>query len=47
MWHGQRLAIETIERQWREPEGPAFCVRTVSGQRFELRYAEHADNWTI
>ena len=45
-WQGERLAIEEIERQWREPGGPAFRVRAAGGQRFELHYDERADAWT-
>lgn len=47
MWEGQRLAIEEIERRWREPGGPAFRVRTKDGRRFQLRYDEQDNTWTI
>lgn len=46
-WASRRLAIEAIERQWQEPDGPAFRVRTADGQRFELHYDERADDWAI
>lgn len=46
-WQGRRLVIEEIERAWREPTGPAFRVRTMDGRRFELRYDESRDKWTI
>jgi len=46
-WAGQRLTIEEIERQWREPDGPAFRVRTTNTQRFELRYNEHTNTWLV
>ncbi len=47
IWENRHLAIEAIERQWQEPSGPAFRVRTADGQRFELHYDERADIWAI
>ncbi len=46
-WENQRLTIEVIERQWREPDGPAFRVRAAGGRRFELHYNDYTDAWTI
>ena len=47
VWQGQRYPVTRIESRWRTPEGPAFCVRTETGERFELHYHEAQDGWTI
>jgi hypothetical protein len=47
LWRGERLAVETVERQWRTPTGPAFRVRAADGRTFTLVYDEAADSWTI
>lgn len=47
IWEGQRLVIAEIERHWREPTGPAFHVHTLDGRRFEVRYDESKDRWSI
>gem|GEM_PF-6484734 len=47
LWQGQRYPVTRIERRWRTPEGPAFCIRTKPGQRFELLYHEVQDRWLI
>jgi hypothetical protein len=36
-----------VEARWRTPQGPAFSVQTETGERFELRYDESDDRWTI
>jgi len=46
-WSGQRLRIVQVERRWMTPDGPAFWVRTEPGHRFEVRYQQQADCWTI
>ena len=47
LWQGRRYPVSRIERRWRTPEGPAFCIRTKPGQRFELLYHEVQDRWLI
>ncbi len=47
VWRAQRYAIVQIERRWQSPEGPAFCVGTETGERFELHYHERAQQWMI
>ena len=47
VWHGRRYQVARIERRWRAPEGPAFCVQAQSGDFFELWYNENADRWLI
>ena len=47
VWQGRRLPVTRIERRWRTPEGPAFCVETERGIPFELHYSELEDVWTI
>ncbi len=46
-WEGERLEIEEIESNWRDPNGPAFRVRTRAGRRFELHYDEIKDEWQV
>jgi hypothetical protein len=47
VWQGRRFPVVQIERRWRTPEGPAFCVETEPGMPFELRYGELEDIWII
>ena len=47
VWQGRRCQVTRVERRWRAPEGPAFCVQVQSGDSFELWYNERADRWTI
>ena len=44
-WQGRRQEVESVESEWRTPRGKAFRVRTRSGSRFELLYAELEDSW--
>lgn len=46
-WQGERRAVAVVERAWRTPAGPHFCVRTEDGARFELAYDEGADEWKL
>jgi hypothetical protein len=39
--------VAEILRQWKDPAGKGFRVRTVDGQEFELRYIESANEWQI
>jgi hypothetical protein len=43
----ERLEVETIETEWRSPEGKFFRVKTMNGSIFELFYDEASDNWQI
>jgi hypothetical protein len=47
VWRGRRFAVDHVEARWRTPAGPAFSVRTETGERFELHYDELDDRWTI
>jgi hypothetical protein len=47
LWQGRRYPVIRVESRWRTPEGPAFCVGTGSGERFELVYREIQDRWVI
>jgi hypothetical protein len=47
VWRGCHFAIDHVEARWRTPQGPAFSVQTETGERFELRYDESDDRWTI
>jgi hypothetical protein len=46
-WEGERLEVETIEEQWRIPEGVRFRVRCGDGRHFELLYDEMKDDWRV
>ena len=43
----ERLEVETIEAEWRRPEGKYFRVKTKNGSIFELIYDETTDCWQI
>lgn len=47
IWQGVRLAVTSVERAWRDPEGPCFHVQAEDGRQFELRYNEGRDRWQI
>jgi hypothetical protein len=47
VWQGRRYSVVQIERRWQSPEGPAFCVGTETGERFQLHYHEVAHRWAI
>ena len=47
IWQDCRYCVAEIEARWRTPDGPAFRVRTGSGQRFDLHYHERQDHWAI
>jgi hypothetical protein len=47
IWQGRRYTIASIESRWRTPEGPAFFVHVDSLDRFEVRYHEADDRWTL
>ncbi|MEJ5202278.1 MAG: hypothetical protein WHV66_08585 [Anaerolineales bacterium] len=46
-WEGELLEVSAVETEWRTPQGRGFRVRTPQGQRFELFYNEHNDEWEI
>ncbi len=46
-WEGRRLEIAEILREWGNPSGKGFRVRTTAGQEFELSYLEQANEWQI
>lgn len=46
-WQGERLEIDQIVAEWRDPEGKHFRVVTLSGQLFDLYYIEMYDQWQI
>jgi len=46
-WRGMRYPVSAIEAEWRIPGGRKFRVRTEAGARFELLYAELADEWRV
>jgi hypothetical protein len=46
-WEGRRLEITAIVRQWRNPAGKGFRVRTTDAQEFDLFYNEVTHEWQI
>ena len=36
-----------VETRWRVPDGPAFVIRTESGERLELIYSEGLAQWSV
>ncbi len=46
-WQGRCYEIETVEAEWRSPEGKYFHVRTQGGLVFDLLYRELYDGWQI
>lgn len=44
-WQGERLIVDRIEAQWRQPEGFGFRVSTTDGQVLELFYFAAQDVW--
>ena len=46
-WEGRRLEIAAILRQWRDPAGKRFRVRTTDAQEFDLFYNEVTHEWQI
>jgi len=47
LWHGEKLLVAEVEREWRTPAGLTFRVRTKTGSCFELAYDEGAGTWDI
>ena len=46
VWRGIAYRVQTVEKMWREPGCLCFRVGTPQG-RFELRYLEREDGWSI
>ncbi len=41
------MEIAAIEKQWHEPNGYHFRVKTINDQFFEITYDHSLDEWTI
>ena len=46
-WSGERLVVDAVERQWREPAGLVFHVRAADAREFILAYDEASDVWRV
>lgn len=46
-WEDKRYEIETIQSEWRTPEGKGFRVLTTESMAFELFYEDKTQSWTI
>lgn len=52
IWRGERLTVQSVEREWRTPDGLNFRVRATDNRCFLLTYREPsgdtgADTWYI
>ena len=46
-WEGREHRVEKVEREWREPGQRCFQVLSGEDKRFELRYQERGDEWSL
>jgi hypothetical protein len=46
-WEDKKMEIAAIEKQWHEPNGYHFRVKTINNQFFEITYDQSLDEWTI
>jgi hypothetical protein len=46
-WAGQRLAVQTVEQEWRTPQTLVFDVRIDDERRFRLTYLATGDTWWV
>ena len=47
LWGETEHEVEEIEKEWREPEGKHFRVRTRGNKLFELCYNETEWQWSL
>jgi len=47
IWGESYLRIREIIARWRTPDEQCFRILTANGERFELRYNFHTDQWQI
>lgn len=48
IWAGQRYAVQTVLKRWREPHGLGFVVACTPGNiRFDLFYHAQTAQWQI
>ncbi len=47
LWQGTEYEIEKIEKEWLEPAGKCFQVRTGDNKLFQLCYNEIVKEWSI
>ena len=46
-WQGVNYKVETIEKDWQEPQGRYFHVRTRENKLFQLCYSEIEKGWSL
>jgi hypothetical protein len=46
-WEGERVEVEHIAAESRQPDGWRFTVSTRDGRNFELFFHEQTEDWTI
>jgi len=44
---GRKHLVEAIVEEWRSPSALHFSVKTKEDERFELKYDERSDEWSI
>ncbi len=47
VWEGQRVEVQHILAQWREPAGPGFRVLATNRGIYTLQYDEASQTWRI
>ena len=46
-WEGIEYEVEKIEREWVEPGGKHFQVRTKNNRLFQLSYNQVEEQWSV
>lgn len=46
-WQDTIYEVAAIEKEWLEPGGRHFLVRTKGAKRFEICYHEPEDSWSL
>ena len=47
LWHGNRLAVQQITKEWREPGTKNYLVTTDNSDYFKLVFFETSGSWSI
>ncbi len=46
-WLGNRLSVQRINKEWREPDAKHYLVTAGNGDRFKLVFSETSGSWSI
>lgn len=47
VWQGNRLTVQYIDNEWREPGAKHYLVTTENGDHFKLVFFETSGGWSI